>query len=156
MDLNSINEETFKKYKEFSDLNYEKFTSTYHYDEYYKSLKEAYEKIENLKKIDYNLTLNLLISISSFVFASLLIVCLGIPGIKDSIASDSLLFFLYTFSKYCLFPTLSFDSSFLNTQISKIQIITPTSAAVFPSVCAKKECSIFIFYISKHFLCYYC
>ena len=91
MDLNSINEETFKKYKEFSDLNYEKFTSTHHYDEYYKSLKEAYEKIENLKKIDYNLTLNLLISIPSFVFASLLIVCLGIPGIKDSIASDSML-----------------------------------------------------------------
>ena len=56
MDLNSINEETFKKYKEFSDLNYEKFNSTHHYDdEYYKSLKEAYEKIENLKKIDYNL-----------------------------------------------------------------------------------------------------
>ena len=91
MDLNSINEETFKKYKEFSDLNYEKFTSTHHYDEYYKSLKEAYEKIENLKKIDYNLTLNLLISIPSFVFASLLIVCLGIPGIKDSIACDSIL-----------------------------------------------------------------
>ena len=90
MDLNSINEETFKKYEEFSDLNYEKFTSTHHYDEYYKSLKEAYEKIENLKKIDYNLTLNLLISIPSFVFASLLIVCLGIPGIKDSIASDSM------------------------------------------------------------------
>ena len=91
MDLNSINEETFKKYKEFSDLNYEKFTSMHHYDdEYYKSLKEAYEKIENLKKIDYNLTLNLLISIPSFVFASLLIVCLGIPGIKDSIASDSM------------------------------------------------------------------
>ena len=90
MDLNSINEETFKKYKEFSDLNYEKFTSTHHYDEYYKSLKEAYEKIENLKKIDYNLTLNLLISIPSFVFASLLIVCLGIPGIKDSIAFDSI------------------------------------------------------------------
>ena len=89
MDLNSINEETFKKYEEFSDLNYEKFTSTHHYDdEYYKSLKEAYEKIENLKKIDYNLTLNLLISIPSFVFTSLLIVCLGIPGIKDSIASD--------------------------------------------------------------------
>lgn len=91
MDLNSINEETFKKYKEFSDLNYEKFTSTHHYDEYYKSLKEAYEKIENLKKIDYNLTLNLLISIPSFVFTSLLIVCLGIPGIKDSIACDSIL-----------------------------------------------------------------
>ena len=91
MDLNSINEETFKKYKEFSDLNYEKFTSTHHYDEYYKSLKEAYEKIENLKKIDYNLTLNLLISIPSFVFTSLSIVCLGIPGIKDSIASDSML-----------------------------------------------------------------
>ena len=91
MDLKSINEETFKKYKEFSDLNYEKFTSMYHYDEYYKSLKEAYEKIENLKKIDYNLTLNLLISISSFVFTSLSIVCLGIPGIKDSIASDSML-----------------------------------------------------------------
>ena len=91
MDLNSINEETFKKYKEFSDLNYEKFTSMHHYDEYYKSLKEAYEKIENLKKIDYNLTLNLLISIPSFVFASLLIVCLGIPGIKDSIACDSIL-----------------------------------------------------------------
>ena len=91
MDLNSINEETFKKYKKFSDLNYEKFTSTHHYDdEYYKSLKEAYEKIENLKKIDYNLTLNLLISIPSFVFASLLIVCLGIPGIKDSIVSDSM------------------------------------------------------------------
>ena len=90
MDLKSINEETFKKYKEFSDLNYEKFTSIHHYDEYYKSLKEAYEKIENLKKIDYNLTLNLLISIPSFVFASLLIVCLGIPGIKDSIASDSM------------------------------------------------------------------
>ncbi len=91
MDLNSINEETFKKYEEFSDLNYEKFTSTYHYDdEYYKSLKEAYEKIENLKKIDYNLTLNLLISIPSFVFASLSIVCLSIPGIKDSIASDSM------------------------------------------------------------------
>ena len=90
MDLNSINEETFKKCKEFSDLNYEKFTSTHHYDEYYKSLKEAYEKIENLKKIDYNLTLNLLISIPSFVFTSLLIVCLGIPGIKDSIASDSM------------------------------------------------------------------
>ena len=91
MDLNSINEETFKKYKEFSDLNYEKFTSTHHYDEYYKSLKEAYEKIENLKKIDYNLTLNLLISIPSFVFTSLLIVCLGIPCIKDSIACDSIL-----------------------------------------------------------------
>ena len=92
MDLNSINEETFKKCKEFSDLNYEKFTSTHHYDdEYYKSLKEAYEKIENLKKIDYNLTLNLLISIPSFVFTSLLIVCLGIPGIKDSIACDSIL-----------------------------------------------------------------
>ena len=92
MDLNSINEETFKKYKEFSDLNYEKFTSTHHYDdEYYRSLKEAYEKIENLKKIDYNLTLNLLISIPSFVFTSLLIVCLGIPGIKDSIACDSIL-----------------------------------------------------------------
>ena len=91
MDLKSINEETFKKYKEFSDLNYEKFTSTHHYDEYYKSLKEAYEKIENLKKIDYNLTLNLLISIPSFVFTSLLIVCLGIPGIKDSIACDSIL-----------------------------------------------------------------
>ena len=90
MDLNSINEETFKKYKEFSDLNYEKFTSTYHYDEYYKSLKEAYEKIENLKKIDYNLTLNLLISIPSFVFTSLSIVCLGIPGIKDSITFDSI------------------------------------------------------------------
>ena len=90
MDLNSINEETFKKYKEFSDLNYEKFTSTHHYDEYYKSLKEAYEKIENLKKIDYNLTLNLLISIPSFVFTSLSIVCLGIPGIEDSIASDSM------------------------------------------------------------------
>lgn len=91
MDLNSINEETFKKYEKFSDLNYEKFTSTHYYDdEYYKSLKEAYEKIENLKKIDYNLTLNLLISIPSFVFASLLIVCLGIPGIKDSIASDSM------------------------------------------------------------------
>ena len=91
MDLNSINEETFKKYKEFSDLNYEKFTSMYQYDEYYKSLKEAYEKIENLKKIDYNLTLNLLISIPSFVFTSLLIVCLGISGIKDSIACDSIL-----------------------------------------------------------------
>ena len=91
MDLKSINEETFKKYKEFSDLNYEKFTSTHHYDEYYKSLKEAYEKIENLKKIDYNLTLNLLISTPSFVFTSLSIVCLGIPGIKDSIASDSIL-----------------------------------------------------------------
>ena len=91
MDLNSINEETFKKYEEFSDLNYEKFTSMYQYDEYYRSLKEAYEKIENLKKIDYNLTLNLLISIPSFVFASLLIVCLGIPGIKDSIACDSIL-----------------------------------------------------------------
>ena len=91
MDLNSINEETFKKYKEFSDLNYEKFTSTYHYDEYYKSLKEAYEKIENLKKIDYNLTLNLLISIPSFVFTSLSIVYLGIPGIKDSIACNSIL-----------------------------------------------------------------
>ena len=91
MDLNSINEETFKKYEEFSDSNYEKFTSTNHYDdEYYKSLKEAYEKIENLKKIDYNLTLNLLISIPSFVFTSLSIVCLGIPGIKDSIASDSM------------------------------------------------------------------
>ena len=92
MDLNNINEETFKKYKEFSDLNYEKFTSMHHYDdEYYKSLKEAYEKIENLKKIDYNLTLNLLISIPSFVFASLLIVCLGIPSIKDSIVGDSIL-----------------------------------------------------------------
>ena len=91
MDLKSINEETFKKCKEFSDLNYEKFTSTHHYDEYYKSLKEAYEKIENLKKIDYNLTLNLLISIPSFVFTSLSIVCLGIPGIKDSIACDSIL-----------------------------------------------------------------
>ena len=90
MDLKSINEETFKKYKEFSYLNYEKFTSAHHYDEYYKSLKEAYEKIENLKKIDYNLTLNLLISIPSFVFTSLLIVCLGIPGIKDSIAFDSI------------------------------------------------------------------
>ena len=92
MDLNSINEETFKKYKEFSDLNYEKFTSTHHYDdEYYEFLKEAYEKIENLKKIDYNLTLNLLISIPSFVFTSLLIVCLGIPCINDSIACDSIL-----------------------------------------------------------------
>ena len=90
MDLKSINEETFKKYKEFLYLNYEKFTSTHHYDEYYKSLKEAYEKIENLKKIDYNLTLNLLISIPSFVFTSLSIVCLGIPGIKDSIAFDSI------------------------------------------------------------------
>ena len=91
MDLKSINEETFEKYKEFSYLNYEKFTSAYHYDdEHYKSLKEAYEKIENLKKIDYNLTLNLSISIPSFVFDSLLIVCLGIPGIKDSIASDSI------------------------------------------------------------------
>ena len=91
MDLNSINEETFKKCKEFSDLNYEKFTSMHNYDdERYKSLKEAYEKIENLKKIDYNLTLNLLISIPSFVFTSLSIVCLGIPGIKDSIASDSM------------------------------------------------------------------
>ena len=90
MDLNSINEETFKKYKEFSDLNYKKFTGMYHYDEYYKSLKEAYEKIENLKKIDYNLTLNLLISIPSFVFASLSIVYLGIPGIKNSIAFDSI------------------------------------------------------------------
>ena len=32
MDLKSINEETFKKYKEFSDLNYEKFTINHHYD----------------------------------------------------------------------------------------------------------------------------
>ena len=69
MDLNSINEETFKKYEEFSDLNYEKFTSMHHYDdERYKSLKEAYEKIENLKKIDYNLTLNLLIFNTIFCF----------------------------------------------------------------------------------------
>ena len=124
MDLNSINEETFKKYKEFSDLNYEKFTSTHHYDEYYKSLKEAYEKIENLKKIDYNLTLNLLISIPSFVFTSLLIVCLGIPGIKDSIASDSILltivFSICTLIMFFIGIGIAFLIVYCTKNISKI------------------------------------
>ena len=124
MDLNSINEETFKKYKEFSDLNYEKFTSTHHYDEYYKSLKEAYEKIENLKKIDYNLTLNLLISIPSFVFTSLSIVCLGIPGIKDSIACDSILstivFSICTLIMFCIGIGITFLIVYCTKNISKI------------------------------------
>ena len=125
MDLNSINEETFKKYKEFSDLNYEKFTSTHHYDdEYYKSLKEAYEKIENLKKIDYNLTLNLLISIPSFVFTSLLIVCLGIPGIKDSIASDSMsltiVFSICTLIMFFIGIRVTFLIVYCTKNISKI------------------------------------
>ena len=125
MDLNSINEETFKKYKEFSDLNYEKFTSTYHYDdEYYKSLKEAYEKIENLKKIDYNLTLNLLISIPSFVFTSLSIVCLGIPGIKDSIASDSMpliiVFSVCTLIMFLIGIRITFLIVYCTKNISKI------------------------------------
>ena len=125
MDLNSINEETFKKYKEFSDLNYEKFTSTHHYDdEYYKSLKEAYEKIENLKKIDYNLTLNLLISIPSFVFASLLIICLGIPGIKDSIASDSMpliiVFSICTLIMFLIGIRITFLIVYCTKNISKI------------------------------------
>ena len=122
MDLNSINEETFK---EFSDLNYEKFTSTHHYDdEYYKSLKEAYEKIENLKKIDYNLTLNLLISIPSFVFASLFIVCLGIPGIKDSIASDSMpltiVFSICTLIMFFIGIRITFLIVYCTKNISKI------------------------------------
>ena len=125
MDLNSINEETFKKYKEFSDLNYEKFTSTHHYDdEYYKSLKEAYEKIENLKKIDYNLTLNLLISIPSFVFTSLSIVCLGIPGIKDSIASDSMpliiVFSICTLIMFLIRIRITFLIVYCTKNISKI------------------------------------
>ena len=124
MDLNSINEETFKKYKEFSDLNYEKFTSTHHYDEYYKSLKEAYEKIENLKKIDYNLTLNLLISIPSFVFTSLSIVCLGIPGIKDSIASDSMpliiVFSICTLIMFLIGIRITFLIVYCTKNISKI------------------------------------
>ena len=124
MDLNSINEETFKKYKEFSDLNYEKFTSTHHYDEYYKSLKEAYEKIENLKKIDYNLTLNLLISIPSFVFTSLSIVCLGIPGIKDSIASDSIpltiVFSICTLIMFFIGIRITFLIVYCTKNISKI------------------------------------
>lgn len=125
MDLNSINEETFKKYKEFSDLNYEKFTSTHHYDdEHYKSLKEAYEKIENLKKIDYNLTLNLLISIPSFVFASLLIVYLGIPGIKDSIASDSMpltiVFSICTLIMFLIGIRVTFLIVYCTKNISKI------------------------------------
>ena len=124
MDLNSINEETFKKYKEFSDLNYEKFTSTHHYDEYYKSLKEAYEKIENLKKIDYNLTLNLLISIPSFVFTSLSIVCLGIPGIKDSIACDSILstivFSICTLIMFFIGIRITFLIVYCTKNISKI------------------------------------
>ena len=124
MDLNSINEETFKKYKEFSDLNYEKFTSTHHYDEYYKSLKEAYEKIENLKKIDYNLTLNLLISIPSFVFTSLLIVCLGIPGIKDSIACNSILstivFSICTLIMFFIGIRITFLIVYCTKNISKI------------------------------------
>ena len=125
MDLNSINEETFKKCKEFSDLNYEKFTSTHHYDdEYYKSLKEAYEKIENLKKIDYNLTLNLLISIPSFVLASLLIVCLGIPGIKDSIAFDSIpltiVFSICTLIMFCIGIGITFLIVYCTKNISKI------------------------------------
>ena len=124
MDLNSINEETFKKYKEFSDLNYEKFTSAHHYDEYYKSLKEAYEKIENLKKIDYNLTLNLLISIPSFVFTSLSIVCLGIPGIKDSIASDSMpliiVFSICTLIMFLIGIRITFLIVYCTKNISKI------------------------------------
>ena len=124
MDLNSINEETFKKYKEFSDLNYEKFTSTHHYDEYYKSLKEAYEKIENLKKIDYNLTLNLLISIPSFVFTSLSIVCLGIPDIKDSIASDSIpstiVFSICTLIMFFIGIRITFLIVYCTKNISKI------------------------------------
>ena len=124
MDLNSINEETFKKYREFSDLNYEKFTSTHHYDEYCKSLKEAYEKIENLKKIDYNLTLNLLISIPSFVFTSLLIVCLGIPGIKDSITCDSILstivFFICTLIMFFIGIRITFLIVYCIKNVSKI------------------------------------
>lgn len=125
MDLNSINEETFKKYREFSDLNYKKFTSTHHYDdEYYKSLKEAYEKIENLKKIDYNLTLNLLISIPSFVFTSLSIVCLGIPGIKDSIASDSMpliiVFSICTLIMFLIGIRITFLIVYCTKNISKI------------------------------------
>ena len=125
MDLNSINEETFKKHKEFSDLNYEKFTSTHHYDdEYYKSLKEAYEKIENLKKIDYNLTLNLSISIPSFVFTSLLIVCLGIPGIKDSITSDSMpltiVFSICTLIMFLIGIRIAFLIVYCTKNISKI------------------------------------
>ena len=124
MDLNNINEETFKKYEEFSDLNYEKFTSTHHYDEYYKSLKEAYEKIENLKKIDYNLTLNLLISIPSFVFTSLSIVCLGIPGIKDSIACDSILstivFSICTLIMFFIGIRITFLIVYCTKNISKI------------------------------------
>ena len=125
MDLNSINEEKFKKYKEFSELNYEKFTSTHHYDdEYYKSLKEAYEKIENLKKIDYNLTLNLLISIPSFVFTSLSIVCLGIPGIKDSIASDSMpliiVFSICTLIMFLIGIRITFLIVYCTKNISKI------------------------------------
>lgn len=124
MDLNSINEETFKKYKEFSDLNYEKFTSTYHYDEYYKSLKEAYEKIENLKKIDYNLTLNLLISIPSFVFTSLSIVCLGIPGIKDSIAFDliplTIVFSICTLIMFSIGIVIAFLIVHYTKNVSKI------------------------------------
>ena len=124
MDLKSIDKETFKKCKEFSDLNYEKFTSTNHYDEYYKSLKEAYEKIENLKKIDYNLTLNLLISIPSFVFASLLIVCLGIPGIKDSIASDSMpltiVFSICTLIMFLIGIRIAFLIVYCTKNISKI------------------------------------
>ena len=124
MDLNSINEETFKKYEEFSDLNYKKFTSTHHYDEYYKSLKEAYEKIENLKKIDYNLTLNLLISIPSFVFTLLLIVCLGIPGIKDSIASNSMpltiVFSICTLIMFLIGIRIAFLIVYCTKNISKI------------------------------------
>ena len=124
MDLNSINEETFKKYKEFSDLNYKNFTSMYHYDEHYKSLKEAYEKIENLKKIDYNLTLNLLISIPSFVFTSLLMVYLGIPGIKDSIAFDSILstivFSICTLIMFFIGIRITFLIVYCTKNISKI------------------------------------
>ena len=125
MDLNSINEETFKKCKEFSDLNYEKFTSTHHYDdEYYKFLKESYEKIENLKKIDYNLTLNLLISIPSFVLTSLLIVCLGIPGIKDSIACNSILstivFSICTLIMFLIGIRIAFLIVYCTKNISKI------------------------------------
>lgn len=124
MDLNSINEETFKKYKEFSDLNYEKFTSTHHYDEHYKSLKEAYEKIENLKKINYNLTLNLLISIPSFVFALLLIVCLDIHGIKYSIASDSMpltiVFSICTLIMFFIGIRIAFLIAHYTKNISKI------------------------------------
>lgn len=124
MDLNSINEETFKKCKEFSDLNYEKFTSTHHYDEHYKSLKEAYEKIENLKKINYNLTLNLLISIPSFVFALLLIVCLDIHGIKYSIASDSMpltiVFSICTLIMFFIGIRIAFLIAHYTKNISKI------------------------------------